>query len=167
MKEKPKLMWHADADGLCHKGCEQYTKPEGIEYPTCDLRRLITGGVLAPLGQPCPFAILSDVLCCGEEEADERWCRTCANWTVLTNANDVRRCEADSIRRYGSEGRNCKGWKPIVTTTEPSDDLVERCCQAGFKALHPGNARLHRPVYGLESEDRDFVRAVLKEAQKR
>lgn len=72
---KPKILWHADADGKCHDGCEQYCPPAGM-YSKCWLRHQVTGNNAAPVGGPCPFAVLLDVLrlrpeAAGREQPDE------------------------------------------------------------------------------------------------
>ncbi len=70
MPEKPTLMWHADKDGKCHRGCEARREdPQGTWYCViCNLFPWTTFRGPAGDGVLCPFALLSSVLCCGKEE---------------------------------------------------------------------------------------------------
>ena len=83
MSGKPRPMWHADKEGRCHEGCEQYVK----EWASaCRIvNGLPWGGLMSNLvaqGAPCPFAVLSDVLCLKPHEEkpaiEGGWCSTCA-----------------------------------------------------------------------------------------
>jgi hypothetical protein len=60
------INWHADGDGKCHSGCEQY-HPQNSERPgiECEILavlpwipKMVVPGMV---GWPCPFAVLADV----------------------------------------------------------------------------------------------------------
>jgi hypothetical protein len=58
------VKWHADGEGRCHEGCEQYehdTQP----FPYCRIiAKLSSAYNIVPIAicAPCPFAVLADVL---------------------------------------------------------------------------------------------------------
>jgi hypothetical protein len=176
MPEKPKMMWHADAEGKCHAGCEQ-SKPIGGPGSTCscDLLDSFFGVMVrtAYHGRPCPFAILASVLCCGQKSDEEHRCGTC-NEHEPDDRMIPGKCSRMGISMYDDSGKNCPNYTPKVTldkpvAADPSDDLVERCCRVAFD--------FHKKTWGVEgwgginTQARDgwraMVRAVLKEAQKR
>ncbi len=70
MPEKPTLMWHADGEGRCHRGCEARREdPQGTWYCViCNLFPWTTFRGPAGDGVLCPFALLASVLCCGKKE---------------------------------------------------------------------------------------------------
>ena len=86
---KPTRMWHADKEGRCHRDCEAFSPgDDSFTGEPCDVLARLPWprwhGVR--VGDPCPFAVLGDVLCAvktHEEKADEEHrCGTCAEHDV-------------------------------------------------------------------------------------
>lgn len=71
MSEKPKLLWHATGNGLCHAECESWDM-RGDHHGCKILDRLPWEVFDRPTPAKvshCPFALLASVLCCGKETA--------------------------------------------------------------------------------------------------
>ena len=66
MSGKPKLMWHADGEGKCHKECEQY-KADGC----CSIKTMLYPDIGTVARGNCLFAVLSDVLCVHRQKPDQ------------------------------------------------------------------------------------------------
>lgn len=176
MPEKPRLMWHADPVGRCHRECEAYVLPSG-GYHGCKILVALPFDTVADEvgpGTPCPFALLSDVLCCGTKPDEEHRCGTC-NEHEPNDRMIPGKCIRLGIQMYDDSGKNCPNYTPKVplskpVQTEPSDELVERCCREAFAAFNKDSTTIvlfDRLVDDQKEEYRDAIRAVLKEAQRR
>ena len=65
MNDKPKIRWHADGEGKCHVGCEARRETEPGVSTGCSIADLVPWMRILQVEHfgPCPFTVLSDVLC--------------------------------------------------------------------------------------------------------
>jgi hypothetical protein len=111
----PKTMWHADGEGRCHAGCEQYDQKRAS---ACKLLGLLPwGGLMSRCvteGIDCPFAVLADALCLHERRTDEEHrCGTCVEWQFTDKTDDgVRPC-AKRCGSFSCDGPpwDCRFWR--------------------------------------------------------
>lgn len=109
---KPTMLWHADGEGKCHRGCEQWNEEHG--YSGCKLLDLLAWEVfqrptIGDVG--CPFAVLADVLALHERQpAEDRRCGTCAEWSSeRESCQEERVGEGTSLD--GPPWPNCRFWR--------------------------------------------------------
>jgi len=71
---KTRLKWHADENGRCHSGCEQWGTKHGLNG--CDLVEQLPWEAFAQPSpnklSPCPFAVLADALCLHQPPHEEK-----------------------------------------------------------------------------------------------
>ncbi len=71
--EKPRMMWHADADWRCHAGCEQWGVGPDPAHPGCKILDILPWEVFdrpTPAKRSmCPFAVIANVLGLAEQRA--------------------------------------------------------------------------------------------------
>ena len=114
---KPTRMWHADKEGRCHRDCEAFSPgDDSFTGEPCDVLARLPWprwhGVR--VGDPCPFAVLGDVLCAvktHEEKADEEHiCVTCRYLKTILPMTCKMTGKTDGIEPDGPEF-DCPLWR--------------------------------------------------------
>jgi hypothetical protein len=127
--------WHADPVGRCHRECESYIPPAGGYHGCKILERFpleIRADEVGP-GQPCPFALLSDVLRCGKEEVPR--CEACfGGGPPMVRSDGHWICQRCGWEKYDEP----KGpWAPVVGSAKdnerPTDEHRPLWLPGGFR----------------------------------